>query len=266
MLRGTKLFEDYFVAHQLERALRYTFTDANLLAAICQHESVLPSQQALGRYGYSQDDLAFRGDALMYFLAADYICHRGLDKEFRSRLVSNYIMRVWVEECVPLASYLRYKSSAESSKKRINHIHGTFFEALVYGLFLDAGYVWVRDYLETHYFDMLMPRVLAQMERQMQEARFLTTKPSKYYAELSRVVGQVFGGKLGVTHGLANNKSKVVVTTIQFHVPERKGQRKQHAKFSSKQASPTEALEEVCVQGLRFIRKRRQDVRFEISF
>ena len=250
----------------LETVLQHTFQDSDLLAAICHHESVLSSSAALQRYGYAQNDLAFRGDALMYFLAADYVCHRGLAKEFRSRLVSNRLMRLWVKEYAGLSREFVYRLSDNASEKKLNHVYGTFFEALVYGLFLEAGYESLRDYLETAYFDALVPRVIEEMEAQIREAKLITGTSSKYYTELSRVVGQVFHGRLGVSCGLSNPQSSVIVTSVHFHVPEKKGKRKQHAKFVSKRSGPVEALEEVCLQGLRFVRKRRGDIRFQVSF
>jgi hypothetical protein len=124
---------------EIENKIDYVFTNKNLLRAICTHKSTLNEQEAKKLYGYSQNELAFNGDALILFYSRIWLENYPFQDINRACLANKMCSNVFLSKCVHKFGLLEYVSCNSSLNDKSFHAHGTLFEALVYGLYLDGG-------------------------------------------------------------------------------------------------------------------------------
>jgi hypothetical protein len=132
----------------IENKIDYIFTNKNLLRAICSHKSTLNEQAAKQLYGYSQNELAFNGDALILFYSRIWLENYPFQVINQSCLANKMCSNVFLSKCVHIFGLLEHVTFNSSLNDKSFHAHGTLFEALVYGLYLDGG----EDVAKRFYF------------------------------------------------------------------------------------------------------------------
>lgn len=187
-------------------ALGYRFGDPGLLAEALTHPSALH-----GGPGASYERLEFLGDAVLGFVAAEFLFHRFADRPegelttLRAALVRASTLAAWAR-ALDLGQHLRVGRGVAPETSARPRVLASAFEALLGALLLDGGLEAVRAVLEPR----LTARVaevagalkdyksrlqeLAQGERQQTPSYHVlaTSGPAhaRLYAVAVRVAGQ----------------------------------------------------------------------------
>lgn len=159
--------------------LKYPITKTNLIRAICRHKSYLDKHIAISRYKYEQESLASLGDKLIAFAAKEYCAENKYNKSLANILNSNECMYYFVQD-IGLAQYLLYDKS-RMNRKRIQHTFGTFFEAIVAGIYVEYGWDKVKNYILQDYIHELSIVIKILTNKNLQSAlHFLYDNQSDY--------------------------------------------------------------------------------------
>lgn len=132
----------------LEATLGYHFREPALLVEALTHRSALH-----GAPGVSYERLEFLGDAVLGFVAAEYLFHRFPDRPegdltaLRALLVRTSTLAAWAR-ALDLGRLLRLGRGVVPETRHRPRILASAFEALLGALLLDGGLEHVRAFLQ----------------------------------------------------------------------------------------------------------------------
>ena len=140
----------------LEAALGRTFQDRDLLVRALTHKSLASERRSLGESAPDNERLEFLGDAVLGFIASEYLIRRFPDypegrlSVLRARVVS----AVHLYECarrLHLGDYLQLgRGEEKGGGRRKNRLLANAMEALVAALYLDGGIDPARAFVVEH--------------------------------------------------------------------------------------------------------------------
>lgn len=132
----------------LEGALGYRFRQPQLLTQALTHRSAL-----YGAAGGSYERLEFLGDAVLGFVAAEFLFHRFPDRPegeltaLRALLVRTSTLATWAR-ALDLGAHVKLGRGVPPETRHRPRILASVFEAVIGALFLDGGLDAVRAFLE----------------------------------------------------------------------------------------------------------------------
>lgn len=137
--------------HLIEKTFGYEFKNRDLLKEALTHRSYLNERPS---WGISHNErLEFLGDAVLELIVTEELYHRFPDYEegvmtsFRAALV-NYQMLAQVARNISLESFVLLSKGEAKDKGRAREvILANAFEALVGAIYLDGGYVPVKQFI-----------------------------------------------------------------------------------------------------------------------
>lgn len=137
----------------LEKILRYSFKNKELLVLAVKHRSYLSISH---EHEYdSNERLELLGDAVLELIATEYLYHRfktedeGSLSQKRSVLVSRMVLGKIAAE-MQLGSFLLLNKGEEKTGGRTRHSNlANLFEALLGAIYLDGGYTPSQKFVQT---------------------------------------------------------------------------------------------------------------------
>jgi dsRNA-specific ribonuclease len=165
---------------KFEETLGIAIPDRKLRVAICNHKSIIHPIEAINRLGYEQESLASLGDRLISLAVHNYNILNKSQKIKNSLVESNRYMYYFVQD-TGLAKFCNIDKDCEVIKT-IYHEYGTFFEAIIGGLYLSHGFNVVKDYL-LYYFDEMSISIFLEKKVELSDILKIleTTHTSKYF-------------------------------------------------------------------------------------
>lgn len=153
---------------QLEKKLAFTFQNKDLLTQALTHRSYLNENPAF-RIGGHNERLEFLGDAVLELVITEMLYARFPDKpegeltSFRAALVNAKMLADVALALDINDSMLLSRGEAKDTGRARQFILANAFEALAGAMYLDQGYVPVRDFI----LGVLEPRLGDVLERRL---------------------------------------------------------------------------------------------------
>jgi ribonuclease-3 len=136
----------------LEKRIGYHFRNVDFLNHALAHRSHAVSEH--DDLLSSNERLEFLGDALLGFVAADYLFHRYQKKlegelsRIKSVIISRKALKMAADKIVLSDHLLLSKSEEKTGGRTRFSINSNAFEALIAGIYLDGGFVPAKLFIE----------------------------------------------------------------------------------------------------------------------
>jgi ribonuclease III len=141
---------------RFQELIGYTFASEPLLRQALTHKSSIPSDDVNGLF--SNERLEFLGDAVLNCLVTEYLYHLYPDKDegqlskIKSLVVSRKILGE-IGQALGIGVYMVFGVSEEKTGGRSRlSIQSNTFEAILGAIFLDGGYLPVKEFLKKQLF------------------------------------------------------------------------------------------------------------------
>lgn len=111
--------------------------------------------------GYHNERLEFLGDAVLSSILAEALFYQypeadeGTLTRMRSDLAKRATLNAW-SETLNIPSFLRYDESLNHNPQCSRTLYGNAFEALIGAIFLDKGYQFTHQFLQSQVFEPLV--------------------------------------------------------------------------------------------------------------
>lgn len=233
-----------------EQKLGYELPNVKLRTAIKTHKSVIPPRYAMLKYGYSQQSLAYYGDRLLHD-AVTLIKEAGdIDRELVDAISANKFMYYYLCD-FELVQFFNITQTLES-EKNTHHEYGTFFEAIIAGIYLTHGYHQFLKFVVHYITEMSIVSKLHYNDLKVNNLHYvladLKRDGTKYFL-LCNLVRKVFKRKFDIVQPKKSKPGNRRIT-LNITVPDIGSNTVTNKSYKSQAKTLHEAVEEVARQTL----------------
>ncbi len=186
---------------KFELAIGYSFRNKQLKRAIQHHASVLHKFKATARYGCYQYDLAYKGDTLLQLVYAEFFFYNNIiyEKSKIAQIRSRFVSNKFLNSCIKAGGLSKFHKTDNDSKHNsttLNHRGGTFFEAIIWGIYIDSGRQMMKviEFCKTYYF----PYILNSLAQENNQVYTLSNDKYEEYFNLTKNILTYFNNNCSI--------------------------------------------------------------------
>jgi hypothetical protein len=185
---------------KFEKAIGYRFRDQKLKRALLHHSSSLHTSKSYEKYGYVQNDLAKCGDYLLEFLFREFFQNYQYDWSKIQQIKSNYVSNAFLTSCLEHYNILQFHKTSDNKNlatKTICHRGGTFFEAIIWGIYIDSNQNMkkVLAFCNKYYY----PLIRASLDKKFEKPYLLSIGKYTCFDLFVGIIQAQFNNKCTIT-------------------------------------------------------------------
>lgn len=204
---------------KFEEAIGCTINNRKLRTAIQKHKTILSELEAYKKYGFTQDSLSALGDKMLRIVAKK-IESESVYTTIPEEVHSNQFMYYYVCD-TGLDKYFKAATKVYTNQKKIYHEYGTFFEAIVAGIFLSHGDKELERFCKNYFEEMSLLVNIFQKKAKVltiDEVKKILKQDSTNFAILKYIVEELNDYTLVINRSKRKKKKKKWGLYIHFHI------------------------------------------------